>query len=162
MGSPACISMPLAPLSSRQHHNSHSQTQSRQQSSRRSSWNHNHALIPSSVTPAAAKVTRPELNRSATTTSASRASTLLSKVVSSPGSRRCSSPISMLTTPINEKGDLQFHDLDDNVNNGEGSPQWEDAMRYWDGHDQQGKSITLSTLNEYTNICRWIHIIPRF
>jgi hypothetical protein len=52
----------------------------------------------------------------------------------------------MLTTPINEKGDLQFHDLDENVNNGEDSPQWEDAMRYWDGHDQQGKSTTLSTL----------------
>jgi len=55
----------------------------------------------------------------------------------------------MLTTPINEKGDLQFHDLDDNVNNGEGSPQWEDAMRYWDGHDQQGGYISFPDFENF-------------
>jgi len=142
MGSPTCISAPQTPLNHhhQRHNSSHSPT--RPQQSRRSSRNYHHyPLSPPGVTSAAATVvTRPELNRSATSTSSPRATALLSKVVSAPGSRRCSPPRSVVTSPINEKDGMHFHDVHRTPQSGELSPQWDEVLRYWQRNEQRGNS----------------------
>jgi len=54
-----------------------------------------------------------------------------------------------MSTPMNEKQEIRFHQESRSVESGEMSPQWEEALRYWNGREQRDGYISFPDFENF-------------